>query len=302
MKLQFNNQKFIEQAKGTYGSGVIDECKMLNSKELLHKVTRYADCAYPFFTYKCPKIEKALQTICENEVGNLLIKLIHINQNKAIKPLTIWNNEHKWESKDFASFLTKVEEQNDKRKKDNCFNPNNFTIYLAPSHVSDIRLSRYDGKKVGYDCMETLDTALFHELLHVFHKLIGRNQSGGTSALDYFYGDSEIKQIWGKFGNTLTDKELSDITGWYYDKEQQKVRFDPINCNMYEICKWSKALTSRQDFRQRIAHKDRDDLHRFCQEKNIGLNDVLYKINEIILNLDEWLLDVPEKGYTEKVR
>ncbi len=51
-----------------------------------------------------------------------------------------------------------------------------------------------------------------------------------------------------------------------------------------------------------VAHKDRDDLRRFHQEKNIGLNDVLYKIDEIILNLDEWLLNVPEKEYTERVR
>ena len=48
-----------------------------------------------------------------------------------------------------------------------------------------------------------------------------------------------------------------------------------------------------------VAHKDRDDLRRFHQEKNIGLNDVLYKIDEITLNLEEWVLDAPENGYTE---
>ncbi len=302
MKLRFNNQKFIEQAKAIYGSDVIDECQKLSSKELLHKFIRYADCAYPVVAYKCPEIGRALNDICENEIGNITLNLLYKCISSDFRQLKIWNNENTFENRDLAIFVTRIEEKEDKLKKDNNFDPQNFIIYLAPSHVPDIRLSRYDGKNVSYDCPETLDTALFHELLHVFHKLVGRNQSGGTSALDYFYGDSEIKQIWGKFGRTLTDKELSDITGWYYDKEQQKVRFDPINCNMYEICKWSKTLTSRKDFRQRIAHKDQDDLQRFCQEKNIGLNDVLYKINEIILNLDEWLLDVPENGYTERVR
>ena len=58
---------------------------------------------------------------------------------------------------------------------------------------------------------------------------------------------------------------------------------------MYEICKWSKILISRKGFRQRIAYKDCDDLQRFCQEKHIDLNGVLYKVDEIILNLDDRL-------------
>ena len=237
MKLQFNNQRFIEQAKTIYGGDIIDECQKLNSKKLLNTKTKYKDCEYPDIAYKCPQIKQALETICDTEVGNLMLNLLCKYKSSDLRQLKIWNNEHKWESKDFAFFLNKVEERKDKYKKDNCFNTDNFTIYLAPSHISEIRLSRYDGKNISYDCVETLDTALFHELLHVFHKLIRRNQSGGTDALDYFYHDSEIKQIWGKFGKTLTDKELSDITGWYYDIVQQKVRFDPINCNMYEICK-----------------------------------------------------------------
>ena len=291
MKLKFNEQKFIEQAKAIYGADVIDECQRLNSKELLHKVTRYADCAYPFFTYKCTKIEKALYTICENEIGDLLIKLIYMNKGLTISPLTIWNNEDKFENKDYAIFLSKVMENTN--KKDNCFYNKKFTIYISPNDPN-IKFARYDGQGVICGTPEPLDCVLFHELVHAFHHLIGRNQKGNINALNYFYGDSELKNIWGKFDKPLTDREFSDISGWYYDEQQTTIRFDPINCNMYELCKYCKTFNSRNDFHQRISHKGYADLCKFCQEKNIALDDVLYKLDEIILNLDEWLLDDKE--------
>ena len=291
MKLKFNNQKFIEQAKVIYGTDAIDECQRLNSKELLHKTIKYADCEYPIFAYKCDKIENALEAICQNAVGNLMIKLIYMNKDLAISPLTIWNNDDIFENKDYAIFLSKVTENPNKNRKDNYFYGKKFTIYLSPNDLSNIKFARYDGRNVICGTPEHLDCVLFHELVHSFHYLIGRNQSKKTEVLDYFYGYSEVKEIWGKFGKPLTDREFSDITGWHYDEKQEKVRFDPINCNMYEACKYCKTLDSRTDLHQRISHKGYADLCKFCQEKNITLQDVLYKIDDIILNLDEWLLE-----------
>ena len=95
----------------------------------------------------------------------------------------------------------------------------------------------------------------------------------------------------GKFDKPLMDEEFSDITGWYFDKQGNKVRFDPINYNMYEICKYCNMYASRQDFHPRISHKGYANLCKFCQEKSTALNEVLYKVDEIILNLDEWLLE-----------
>ena len=248
MKLKFNSTKFIEQAKAIYGSDIIDECQYIDSKEIMQKTIKYEDCEYYAIACKCSQINQALETICNTEVGNLMLNLFHKRIMSDFRQLKIWNNNNTFVNQDFAVFVTRIEKQEDNLKKDNNFNSKNFTIYLAPEYISDIKLSRYDGKNVVYDCTETLDTVLFHELIHAFHKLIGRNSEKQTNALDYFYGDSEIKQIWGKFGKLLTDKEFSDITGWYFDKKQQKVQFDPINCNMYEVCKMSKILTSRRDF------------------------------------------------------
>ena len=81
MKLKFNEQKFIEQAKAVYGANVIDQCQRLNSKDLLNKTSKYADCEYPVFAHKCTKIGEALETICENAVGDLMIKLIYTNND-----------------------------------------------------------------------------------------------------------------------------------------------------------------------------------------------------------------------------
>ena len=181
-------------------------------------------------------------------------------------------------------------------KKDqqrNFFRHRDFVIYVLPNDPN-IKFARYDGQGVICGTPEPLDCVLFHELVHAFHHLIGRNQKGNINALNYFYGDSELKNIWGKFDKPLTDREFSDISGWYYDEQQTTIRFDPINCNMYELCKYCKTFNSRNDFHQRISHKGYADLCKFCQEKNIALDDVLYKLDEIILNLDEWLLDDKE--------
>lgn len=63
---------------------------------------------------------------------------------------------------------------------------------------------------------------------------------------------------------------------------------------MYKVCKYCETFNSRNDFYPRISHKGYADLCKFCQEKNISMNDVLYKVDDIILNLDELLQEEDE--------
>ena len=294
MKLKFNEQKFIEQAKAIYGADAVDECQRIDSKELLHKTIKYADCKCSVFAYKNPDIKQALDTICNNKVGALMLKLIYKHISSDFRPLRIWNNDDTFENLDYKRFGIKITPRTEEEKSNDCFDRGDLIVYLMISDLSNIKFARYAEQHVICGKPEPLDCVLFHELVHALHYLMRRNGSGKTNALDYFYGHSEIKQKWGKFDKPLTDEEFSDITGWYYDKKQSKIRFDPINSNMYEVCKYCKTLNSRMDFHPRISHKGYADLCKFCQEKNISLNDILYKIDDIILNLDEWLLEEDE--------
>ena len=295
MKFKFNEQKFIEQAKAIYGADIIDECQRLNSKAIIKKYVVDFKNHRATFEYICPEIEKALHTICENAVGNLMLKLYYINRNNGdnLSPLRIWNSRSEFKSMDSKYFSLEVEKLSKEDKQRNFFRRRDFVIYVFPDN-QNIKFARYDGRNVICGTPEPLDCVLFHELVHAFHHLIGRNQSKETNALNYFYGDNELKNIWEKFEKPLTDEEFSDITGWYYDKKQSKIRFDLINSNMYEVCKYCSTYSTQQDFHQRISHKGYADLYKFCQAKNIALNDVLCKIDDIILNLDEWLQEEDE--------
>ena len=83
-----------------------------------------------------------------------------------------------------------------KKRNDNCFDPNGFVVHLNPLNLSNIKFARYDGIRVICETPEPLDCVLFHELVHAFHNLLGRNQSKEIKALNYFYGDNELKHIW----------------------------------------------------------------------------------------------------------
>ena len=98
-----------------------------------------------------------------------MIKLIYINKDLPIYPLTIWNNDDIFENKDYAIFLSKVTENPNKNRKDNYFYGKKFTIYVSPNDLSNIKFARYDGRHVICGAPEILDCVLFHELVHAFH-------------------------------------------------------------------------------------------------------------------------------------
>ncbi len=265
MKLQFNNQKFVEQAKAIYGSDVIDECQKLNSKELLHEI----------FEYKCRKVDEALRTICENKVGDLMIKLFYINRKNSKRILKIVNAD--WES-------------NDENAKNYAFHANSFTVYIFPSKNTTLNLVRFCHNNLNYSNeINTTDTSLFHELNHAFHCLMNRRQKD-TQILDRIYENSVMKGIWGKYGRKLKGEEFYNITGLHCDKRTSAILFDPINCNMYEICKFCTTAASRKQLYQRISHKDAEDLDKFAKEHNLGIEDFVKDTDKFLIDTNVWVL------------
>ena len=263
MKFKFNEQKFIEQAKAIYGADIIDECQRLNSKEII-KTT---------FEYNCSNVEGALNTICENEVGDLMIKLFYLNRDRTKKTLKIINAD--WEVNNYGNYV---------------FHANKFSVYIKPSKNSQLNLVRLGRNKlICKSEKDTTDTSLFHELNHAFHYLMNRRQKS-TQILDKIYDTSCLKDIWGKYGKELNGEEYYNITGWYCDKYTSEVLFDPINCNMYEICKYCKTATSREEFYQRISHKNAEALDKFATEHNLGIEDFLKNTDKFLINTNEWIL------------
>ncbi len=80
------------------------------------------------------------------------------------------------------------------------------------------------------------------------------------------------------------DEELYNITGYFCENDQ--VKFDPINCNMYEICKACKLIDSQEKISQRIFHTFYFDIERYY-EKELLLR---HKEN-IFIDLSRWVLE-----------
>lgn len=108
--------------------------------------------------------------------------------------------------------------------------------------------------------------------------------------LDKIYDSSCLKGIWGKFGKDLQGEEFYNITGWYCGKYTSEVLFDPINCNMYEICKCCKTATSIGHLYQRISHKNAEALDKFATEHNLGIEDFVKDTDKFLINTNEWVL------------
>ncbi len=81
---------------------------------------------------------------------------------------------------------------------------------------------------------------------HVFHDFIDKIKQPSIEGLSYIYGKTNIKDL------GTNDEELYNITGYFY--ENNKLKFDPTNCNMYKICKACNTINSRSKISQRVFH------------------------------------------------
>ena len=106
--------------------------------------------------------------------------------------------------------------------------------------------------------------------------------------IEHFYKETEheiAKMTWSN------DEELYNITGYYYNGTD--LLFDPLNCNMYNICKQCKTKRFRYQVSQRVCHLDYK-LFEAWQGKNSSIDLISHELKKILLKLSQFILDKRE--------
>ena len=162
---------------------------------------------------------------------------------------------------------------------DNLYHPLEFSIYINLEKL---------GSCIGYrngnieEIPNTADSVIFHEMGHAFHDLKNKIKPYSIEGLNYIYGKTDIKTFW------TNDEEFYNITGYFY--KYNNLKFDPINCNMYEICKACKSYDSREKISQRVFHKGYKLYTKLSLTKKELLGRSLANSN-FFIDLSTWVLD-----------
>ncbi len=207
-----------------YGPYVHKICETINPKEALKNFVHYD-----------PSLELSMNTICENEVGKTLIRRMYDAyltnlDNKIIRPVRILQDYILSNGKPKSNLTHHGKSE--------------VEIYLDPMNLESCIGYKKRGMK---ELVNTLDSTIFHEMGHAFHGLINKGKNRSIETINSVYKDIEdIKKLW------TNDEEFYNITGYFYENGQLK--FDPINCNMYEICKACNTINSRSKISQRVFH------------------------------------------------
>ena len=205
------------------------------------------------------ELKNTLNTIWNNDAGNLLLRRLHENIKNDTQKLTIlWNAVHK-------------------SGKTNLF-CHNMTIYLD---------TRKFGQCIGYRngelCAlpETLDDVLFHEMVHGLHKLTGENDSNGYDVINHLHKFSNNMTIFDECRKVWTNnEEVRTIKGRYLGSDG-KLHFDYLNTNSYMVLKALKNGIPINRITQRVFHCDYaglQDISRTCRSKikNIVISQEKY--------------------------
>lgn len=259
--IEYNVNLLKEQ--DIYGPYVHKFCETINPKVALKN-----------FIYYDPKLELYMNDICKNEVGKTLIRrmydthLSNIENQNRLKTLNIKLKSYVGPNGNIL---------------DNLYHPLEFSIYLNPENL---------GSCIGYrngnieEMPNTADSVIFHEMGHAFHDLnMSLKTNSQIPTLKYIYKNSakNCRYLWTN-PKRPNDEEFYNITGYFY--EDNNLKFDPINCNMYEICKACKFCDSREKIFQRIFHTNYFDIEKYYK-KELFLG---HKEN-IFIDLSTWVLD-----------
>jgi hypothetical protein len=205
--------------------------------------------------------DKYIDEICANTVGHITMKLLvaNIKAKHPTLPMRIIS----W-------------------KKADQFDPGLDAVFINPKNYDPVTgqakdaLCAIDKSGILVEKYDTLGEALFHELSHAFHHHSGRIKRTSDLLDDVYQGRPE-KYLWAynpeeRHGRHAYDEEAYNITGYYLGG------FDPISCNMYDICKYASTPES---IKQRVFH---------CSRKNFCANQS--KFPEPLHNIDRFLIDL----------
>jgi hypothetical protein len=253
---EFNSKLFVEQAENLYLKDPIILAHYRSITNVKKEIDAYAKHEAIFDMY--------LDEICENVVGNTMLKLMIANA-KAQKLPT----------------LLKIE-----TGPKNRFSPKKNTVYINPSLYGEdgYKISMFYGinRERGLTQKRlTMYDGLFHELCHAFHTCFGKRKST-ADYLDAVYAGREEKYLWTYKQSDRkceNDEEMYIITGYYWDSGRS---FDPISCNMFDIC---KHASDNKSIVQRMFHKKPAYIQAHAAYTP------LYKIDQFLIDVPRYVVD-----------
>ncbi|MDR2067809.1 MAG: hypothetical protein LBP41_02355 [Holosporaceae bacterium] len=127
----------------------------------------------------------------------------------------------------------------------------------------------------------TISEAIFHELCHALHEYSGKEMNN-CKLLTFAYGDKKQKCLW------TEDEEAYTITGYYYDGSMKL--FDPISCNMYDIC---ANISKPENIVQRVFHYSYGAYGEYLISNDLSESDALDNIKEFLIDPNEYAVKNP---------
>jgi hypothetical protein len=213
--------------------------------------------------------------IINNIVGNTMLRLLIANMENEEVLLRI-------------KATTKYPDHFDAEKNKVYLNPTNYDlagITIRPSCALDT-----NGQLVPK--YNSLGDVIFHELCHALYRY-GKKEQTKCKLLDKVYEELQVdgtykvrqeKYLWTNDKSKEQkkcedDEELYTMTG-YFDGG-----FDPINCNMYDIC---KCVSNNEPIIQRVFHDNYEQLQQKIRNKEI--TNPPYGTSEFLINLDDYII------------
>jgi hypothetical protein len=133
---------------------------------------------------------------------------------------------------------------------------------------------------------DTISEVIFHELCHALHKYSEREMND-PNLLDIIYRENERgKSLW----SGKDAEEMYTITGHHCDGNTKVKRFDPISCNMFDIC---SNISNPEQIVQRVFHYDYKAYKKYLTKHGLSESEALYKIEEFLINVNEYTQKIP---------
>jgi hypothetical protein len=253
---EYNSKFFLRQAENLHLKNpiVLAQYKFItNARKELDTVMKYDS-----------KFSKYLDEICDNIVGNTMLKMLIANA-RAFNLSTLYIEIDKKDQ--FLPSINTIQINPDLYRQDG---------YYQDAFYGVDRQGALVKKKL------TMSDAIFHELCHAFHTYSDVAKFE-TDYLDVIYaGRQEEKYLWTnrKSDNKFEDdEEMYTITGYYWNSGRC---FDPISCNMFDICKHSSKPES---ITQRVFHK-----RIVYIQESMPTCSLSYKIDRFLIDVTKYVL------------
>jgi hypothetical protein len=233
-----------------------------------------------------------LDEICNNTIGEIAMKLLIANLKNKKEVLFLETGEND-EFNVKGTITIKLDNYDFKNR--NNYDPKGKV--KTEETLCGIRTGIGDITQI-VEKEDTISEAIFHELCHALHKYSGRKMKkycllnliyGKNGSNKYLWTDNEDENP----KNLEDDEEMYTITGCHCDGSPEVKRFDPISCNMFDIC---ANILDPEQIVQRVFHCDYKGYKAYREyliEHGLSESKVLYKIEEFLIDINEYIVKKP---------